>query len=239
MAVAHDAASESHTGTTPSTNQDSFNWTHTPTGTPRGVLVYVFAGNNATNPVTGVTYGGSALSAVTSGEASDTADEPGNCKAYFLGASVPTGAQSVVVSRTNNATEMYATAITVTAAADTEYAGVVTESNNQTLAEENIDDGSPGSDSVRYCGLFAGANTIPAAGANTTLLHSITLSFTRHIEVGRETTAGQGARPVGFSDGTTDDVAAVYLAIREAAGGGGGGEGTPVIARIRSWTEAP
>jgi len=36
-AVANNAASESHTGTTSSTSQASFTWTHTPVGTPRGV----------------------------------------------------------------------------------------------------------------------------------------------------------------------------------------------------------
>jgi hypothetical protein len=41
MAVAHSAASESHTGTTGSTNQASFSWTHVQSGTPQGVLVFV------------------------------------------------------------------------------------------------------------------------------------------------------------------------------------------------------
>lgn len=33
----------------------------------------------------------------------------------------------------------------------------------------------------------------------------------------RETTAGQGSRPVGFSYGTSDDRAAVHLAVREVS----------------------
>src|SRR3989338_6515570 len=86
-AVAHDAASESHTGTTGSTNQASFTWTHTPAGTPRGVLVYVFT-RSATLTVTGVTYGGIAMTAVAGGAAVDTGGEPGRVDAFFLGASV-------------------------------------------------------------------------------------------------------------------------------------------------------
>ena len=39
MAVAHDASVESHTGTTGSTSAASYNWTHTPVGTPRGILI--------------------------------------------------------------------------------------------------------------------------------------------------------------------------------------------------------
>src|SRR3989304_6406980 len=90
-AVAHDAASESHAGTTGSTNQASFPWPHTPAGTPRGVLVNVFT-RSATQTVTGVTYGGVAMTAVAGGVAVDTGGEPGRGDAFFLGAAVPPGA---------------------------------------------------------------------------------------------------------------------------------------------------
>jgi hypothetical protein len=63
MAVAHSAASESHTGTTGSTNQASFSWTHTQSGTPQGVLVFVHTINNASDFVISVTYGGLAMDA--------------------------------------------------------------------------------------------------------------------------------------------------------------------------------
>jgi len=213
-AVAHDAASESHTGTTGSTNQASFTWTHTPAGTPRGVLVYVFT-RSATLTVTGVTYGGIAMTAVAGGAAVDTAGEPGRVDTFFLGASVPTGARPVVVTRTNNATVMYASATTQTAAGDTEVytPGIVLLQQNGAYAVQSVTDGSAGVNSVRYAAGYYGANRVLAAGAGSTLLNNIDIgSYT--FNTARETAAGQGARNVGFT-GASDDRAAVHLAVRE------------------------
>lgn len=230
MAVAHDAVSESHAGTTGSASEASFSWTHTPVGTPRGVLVYTFVNANA-DDATGVTYGGTALTAVPGGRAVDAAaGETGDCKAWFLGSSIPTGAQTVQVTRNNNANVMYAVCVTVTADADTATAGVLLEQEDQTLTEENVDDGSPGTNSLRYMALNSGTSTLPVAagnpgfGANTTDLGADAgIDFGSRIAVVvRETTAGQGSRPVGIEFTAADDVAAVYLAIKESAGGGGG-----------------
>lgn len=221
MAVARDVASESHTGTTGSQSQASFSWSHAAAGSGvKGVVVYVFNLTSSADLTTSVTYGGTAMSAVTSGFAADTSGEQGSCKAYFLGASVPQGTQTVVVNRTNNVAVMYATAATVTAAGDTEYNGVVIEQEDQALAQENIDDGTPGSDSVRFAGTYSGAANITSAlvpGANSTLIGAIDPAANCAMSVW-ETTAGQGARPVGFV-ASSDDVAAVYLAVREISSG--------------------
>ena len=143
-----------------------------------------------------------------------------DCVAYFLGSAVPTGAQSVVVTRTNDAIEMYAAAITVTAGANTETTGVVLLEEDGTFSEQSVDDGSPGTNSVRYAGAHTGSGSVPGVGANTTALVDMDYSATTTaIAVARETTAGQGARLVGFSSGVADDRAAVHLAVREAAAG--------------------
>jgi hypothetical protein len=227
MAVAFDAASESHTGTSGSTSAASFTWTHTPSGTPRGILVYTFSNANA-DDATAVTYGGLSLTAVSGGRAVDTAGEAGDCKTWYLGVGVQLRADDeVVVTRTNNTDEMYAVAITVTANSDTEVyaAGVQTASTDGTLAEVSVTDNSPGSNSVRFGGVNSGLSgivdnpTTPGAnnlsrGTNSTALVSIDFA-NRVIQVVRETTAGQGARSVGFSASTSDDRAAVYLAVRE------------------------
>ena len=212
-AVAHDAASESHAGTTGSTNQASFSWTHTPTGTPRGVLVYVYT-ISATQTVTGVTYGGVAMTQIAGGAAVDTAGEPGRVDTFFLGASVPTGAQSIVVSRTNNAIVVYASAASQTAAGNTEVTGIVLLQENGNYVEQSVDDGSPGANSVRYAAGYSGGNNVLGAGAASTILNSIDFgSFT--ATTARETTAGQGARNVGFTFAASADRAAVHLAVRE------------------------
>lgn len=218
MAVAHDASSPSHAGTGTSASEASFSWTHTPVGTPRGVLVFTFSLTTATEHATGVTYGGVAMAAVSGGSAADTATEPMRCTAWFVGSGIPTGAQTVTVSRTTDTFVMWAVAITVTANGDTEVTGVVLEQENQALTEENINDGSPGTNSLRYVGIASGLGT-PATslttGANSTRLQ-VNDGGSRGAVVTRETTAGQGSRPVGES-GASDDVAAVYLAIREVA----------------------
>ena len=213
MAVAYDASSKS-AGFSTST---PINFTHTPVGTPAGVAVLVACDSTGTDSVTGATYGGSSLTAVSGGFAQDTAGEPGFCKLYFLGSSIPTGARTVSVSTTGSP-NIVCVCITVTASTTTEVytAGIVLLQGDGTLAEQSVDDGSPGTNSVRFAGMFTGLSTPPSAGASSTVIQSeddgvLGASFVR------ETTAGQGSRSVGWSSGTTDDRAAVHFAIRETA----------------------
>lgn len=213
MAVAHSATSESHTGTTGSTNQASFSWTHTQTGTPQGVVVFVHVMNSATDTVTSVTYGGTALTRVSGGAAVDSAGEPGRTDLFFLGNGLASGNQTIVVNRTNNANIMYASAATVTAANETEVTGIILLQGDGTMAEQSVDDGSIGTNSVRYAAAFSGLNAVPTVGANSTSLQSIDIGNQTAALV-RETTAGQGARLVGFTT-ASDDRAAVHVAVRE------------------------
>jgi len=222
MAVAFDAASESHTGTTPSTSEASFSWTHTPSGTPAGVLVFTFS-QTSTHICTAVTYGGVSMSAVSGGAAVDNPGESGATKAWYLASGIPSGAQTVVVTRNNTADEAYAISITVTAGGTTEVytAGIVLLQEDQALAEQAVDDGSPGTNSLRFVGLSSGGVAPTAAvGANSTLLHDLTFGSTYYFGAVRETTAGQGSRSVGFTRTGADDTAAVHLAIREIISAG-------------------
>ncbi len=217
MAVAHDLATESHTGTTGSANEASFSWSHAGAASGvKGVLVFVFQANNTGDDATSVTYGGVALAKVSGGMAADTVTEPGRCTAWFLGSGVPQGTQTVVVARNNNANIMYGIAVTDIAATDTEIytPGIVLLQENGSWAEQNVTDGSPGSNSVRYAGDYTGAVAPNGPGANSTALQSIDLGAFGCAAV-RETTAGQGSRPVGFSNATADDRATVHLAVRE------------------------
>src|SRR3989338_11426029 len=157
------------------------------------------------------------MTGVAGGAAVDTAGEPGRVDTFFLGASIPVGAQSVVVSRTNNATIMYASAATQTAGVDTEVytPGIVLLQNNGTYAVQSVTDVSTGVNSVRYAAGYSGGANVLAAGAGSTILNSIDFgSYT--ATTARETTAGQGARNVGFTYATSDDRAAVHLAVRES-----------------------
>lgn len=237
MAVAFDASSVSGS----SVSQASYSWTHTPTGTPRGVLVYTFVTGSTSDNATAVTYGGVSMTAVSgvNGRATTTgAGLTGDCKAWFLGSSIPTGAQTVSVTRTNNTDTMYGMAFTVTAGANTETNDPQKDelaTGNITLSEKSVTDGqsSGTNNSVRFAGInvsalsvdttSGGPTTAPAdvvaPGASCTHLQSVDLGATCIMGV-RETTAGIGARNVGFYysvfSKTTENVAAVYLAVREA-----------------------
>ena len=217
MAVSPSNISESHTGTSGSVSEDSFSWTHTAALNTRGALVFVFSEGSSGNNVIGVTYDGEAMTAVPGGRAVDTGGENGDCQAWFLGRGTGSGSKTVVVTRTNNTDQMYAVCATVVAGTVlTAVTGVVLLQENQTLAEQNVDDGTPGTNSVRYAGCYSGDPAIAPAGVNSTALHSIDLGA-RGFSVVRETTAGQGSRPVGFLNVLSDDVAAVHLAIKEDA----------------------
>ena len=163
MAVAHSAASESHTGTTGSTNEASFSWTHTQSCTPQGVLVFVHTINNASNTVISVTYGGLALTQVAGAVAIDTGGEPGRTDMFFLGSGLGTGNQTITVNRTNNGRTLYASAATVTAGADVNVTGIQIEDQNQSLSPVAVDDGSSGINSLRYAATYSGRGAVPPA----------------------------------------------------------------------------
>ncbi|MGH9878833.1 MAG: hypothetical protein ACRD5H_14470, partial [Nitrososphaerales archaeon] len=221
MAVAHDAVSESHTGAVGSISQASFNWSHVGAASGiDGVLVFVIGLVTADDDSTAVDYGGIALAKVTGGFAVDTATEPMSCQTWFHGGlDIPQGTQTVTVSRNNNVNELYAVAITQTASVAGQIcavheAGIVLLQGDGTLAEQSVTDGSPGTNSVRYAAAASGLAAFPPTGASSTALHNFDTG-NQTAAVVRETTAGQGARNVGFASGTSDDRAVVHLAIKE------------------------
>ncbi len=109
MAVAFDAFSNVAAGT------GDLSWTHTPVGTPRGVKVDIIE-NGGTNGVSSVTYGGVAMELVAVN--AKTSGEAGTVITYFLGKSIPTGAQTVSII-VSDAVAKRAGAVTVTATTDT------------------------------------------------------------------------------------------------------------------------
>ncbi len=216
MAVAHVTSSQSHASAAFSVSEASFSWTHTTSTDPQGVLILVFQGVSATDAVTSVTYDGTTVPAVSGGRATDTATEPGSVAAYFLGSGVPTtNNPTVVVNRTNNTTTMWAVCSTVTAGTTTEVVGTVLTQENGAIAEQSVDDGTTGVNSVRYAGVFYGGATPAPAGTNSTLLGTTNDAGAYGWTAVQETTAGQGSRLVGCTQATSDDRAGVHLAVRE------------------------
>lgn len=213
----------------------SFNISLTTTSDRCG-LVAVCTYANSGNPIdTGVTLGGVSMALVSGGAASDTATEPGHVRFYFLDNITAGAGTTVTVSRTNNAVVCSAGAWGIAAASACEVytTGIQLVNDNAAYSEKSVDDGSPGTNSLRFaCGYYGGA-TPAGVGANTTSdLADDRTAF--GCSWGHETTAGQGSRSVGFSNVTSDDQASVHLAVRETPAA------TPVIpnvtmAPIGSW----
>ncbi len=111
MSIAYDAASNPTAGT------GNLTWNHTPVGTPKGVLVFVVAANGI-DEVTGVTYGGVSMSEVALSPLLKATAFAMAAHAFFLGSSVPTGVQEVVVTVSSGAAIRQALCYTVTSTQD-------------------------------------------------------------------------------------------------------------------------
>lgn len=131
MAVAFDASSLSTTFTTGNGTS-----THTPVGTPRGVVVQTFQVGGAEDQVGPVDYGGVAMTLVRT-DATSGATESGRVHTHFLGSGIPTGVQTVTVDGTGSRTKIFL-ATTLTAnddtTADTDAGGTANATANPSLA---------------------------------------------------------------------------------------------------------
>lgn len=207
--IALDATSESTEQTTTVT------WTHTPSGTPQGVIVFCIK-QGSPDVFTGALYGASAMTAV--GSAADTAGEAGFIKAFFLGASVPTGAQTVECTSSGGAQEKYGVAITVTAGANVQLAGTTgfcTAAESQ--ANPTCDITGISGASWAAAGLYNGNDLESSVTAGTGLTLGPSLDFTgSYIGVTEYATTEQasGDWTTAFTV-ATDDVAMVGVAIEE------------------------
>jgi hypothetical protein len=219
MAVAFDAVSAGAGGT------GNFNWTHTPVGTPKGAWVFVLQDTGQTDEVTDVTYGGVAMTRVTTGSPTNpvfrdgTGADDGGCYTYFLGASIPTGAQTVAVTVNGTGSLKRGRAGTVTAAADTE----VVDCNSGTGVNANPSLGTL-SLAGRSCFAVLGFWSAEGAVGNITPIAGWTSQNEQTLgngTVGHYTYDTVGTTDVvcGWTHSVSEDFAGHALAIAEAAGG--------------------
>lgn len=98
---------------------DPVTWTHTPTGTPRAILVWIGQRDTEVDHINTVTYGGVAMTRVV--RAIDNSGEFGALDLWRLGAAIPTGPQTVSVDLLTATTDdMYFVSESFTAAGDCE-----------------------------------------------------------------------------------------------------------------------
>lgn len=209
MAVAHDAAST--LGSSTSTQS----WTHTPVGTPKGVLVVV-AENASSDGTSGVTYGGAALSNIASGV--NSSPEAGRVTVWFLGSGLSTGAQTVQVTRTNS-NAYIAAAYTVTT---TTYDTVVVDSdsgNSGNISNVAATMTIPSGLAVYIAaGLWSGEAALTSITDGTGMTRNQSVDFGAQTAVinrrGNYVGTGSADTPITWTQ-SSDDAAYAAVAIRE------------------------
>lgn len=117
MTIAKDAVTD-RTGTSDTAD---YNFTHTPSGAPKGVLVLIQQGGSSTPETVTVTYGGESLSQTPQSPATGVgsgSDSNSVIYGFFLGTGLPTSAQTVAVTKSGS--DGFRTlVITLTAVGDT------------------------------------------------------------------------------------------------------------------------
>lgn len=151
MAIAFDASAE---GIGPT---NSLVFAHTPVGTPKGIIVFVVLTGTSSTIVSGVTYGGTTMTEQAGSPNIESAGEQGQVRCYFLGSSVPTGAQNVVVSLTS-AVAVWAGSISVTATGDTSVVDTDATINGTAVANASCTLSLGGQDCFCAIGFYSGTN---------------------------------------------------------------------------------
>ena len=229
MAVAFDTFVTSAQFTT---TPDPFTVSYVPSGTPRGILIFGFSMNAGTDVEfdATATYGGVTAARTSPGFAGDTVGEPVAVCCYFLGASVPTGTQTVSVGHSASANPKYVMAVGLTAAADLEVLDAEVLSGAGTNPQVTLDSGA--TTAIR---VFAASSGLNAPGNLTIISGGTAVSSAdagaRVWVSGRQTTPGSGSTAVGWT-ATTASRAMVGVAVAEVAGAV---TGRPVRRRRSSW----
>ena len=174
MALAHDANTRWPTtdGTTGVNSVDTTTgtrtFTHTPSGTPKGVVVVVLA-SSTTQPVSEVWYGGYRMDLTIS---TTEATEAGGVWIYTLTkVEVPTGAQTVTLFDATSASK-WATCSTVTAATTGTQVYNSTQNTSASAANPTTQITGYAGTAMSYSGLHSGAAAPATAMGAGTLQHS-------------------------------------------------------------------
>jgi len=210
--IVFDAVTEG-TGTT------SLSWTHTPTGTPRGVVGFCINTASAVDVFSGATYGGTAMTKIA--DADDSVTEPGFTEAYFLGASIPAGAQTMVCTVASGSESKWGVVFTVTADGDTQTAGagfcVAESANGAGIDDPSCTIGSITGSSWAVAAAYSGLGAEGNISAGTGFSFSLTEDLGNFIGVSerRTTQLVGGDQIVGLVTSGADDIAMVAVALEE------------------------
>ncbi len=206
MSVSEDAVSfRSYTSNTSST-------THTPGGTPTGVLVAIAQQGSGADSVTSVTYGGVALSRVRSERDTGDVGDLGRTYLYFKGSGIPSGAQTLLISL-GSSREQAAWCVTFLAD-DPEVSVVAHNGRSDSVDDPGVTLATPTDyEGFVYAILFSGGNLLAqtTAGSGYTLRDGSVAGghqFSAASHAVLESGAKSGASVVAnFATTVADDVA--------------------------------
>lgn len=207
MTLAYDAQSNSTLGT------GTLSWTHTPSGTPAGALVQIIQDGSSAHQITGVTYGGTAMTASTDVQNTLTA---GRVYTYFLGSSVPTGAQTVEVTVSGSSLKV-AGCVTVTGAYDIRISD--TSTTQGTLANPTVTV-TVGTGITGY--VVAALHSAESVGGDLSVGSGTTQVLEQDFGaqhagmLRRNSTDTAGDVTVGWTDAVAEDSAIVGVVLSEA-----------------------
>lgn len=216
--VGFDAATESvRTGT-----ENPYTFDHTPSGTPRGIVLTISHGGTGTDVISNVTYGGVTMTRLQTNN--DGAIEVGRSYVYFLGSSIPTGTQTVSAGTNGDTADMHFVAYSLTANDDTE--SIDADGISGDAANPSVTLQYTGRVAIAIAALYGGGSApsafTPNGNCSTVHDHDLGAFYSESI---RQTTPGSSDFAIGGT-AATDDVAFSAVAIAELAGGGGGCTGT-------------
>ncbi len=186
---------------------------HTPVGTPRGVIVYVIHVAESTTDVVGITYGGTSMTQV--GTASSASGEPVAIDTYFLGSSISTGTQTVSVDHDATGGRKRTVVITFTASADTEVKAHGGDGNTTANPSVTINSGTD----ATYTAALATGRGVPSQvtpGTGMTELSEIDLGSLLMSVIRATTDPTSGSTAMAWTV-AADDWAVYATAVGEVA----------------------
>jgi len=214
MAVAYDAFTASAAGT------GDFSFTHTPVGTPRGALLFLVQGDAGDDQMSSTpTYGGVNMTEVALSPNLKAAAEAGGVHCYHLGASIPTGAQTVAATVGGAGTKI-AYLITTTADRDTEVVDTDASINSDSVQTPTAVLSLGGVSCFCCIGAFwGGAASTVAPNTGWTSRNENAFAATVGLCYTYDT-VGTSDVTIGYTNTASNDAIVFGIAIREAAAGG-------------------
>ena len=184
---------------------------HTPVGTPKGAVVVIVGGAYDVDEVTGVTYGGTAMTRTV--RAQDSAVELGVAYIYFLGSSVPTGAQDVVASysQAGNQCEKVIGVYTLTGTGDLSVLDYGAVNDDATNPSSSLNAGAV--TGIAIAGLYSGQDEVSYVTEGTGVTEDGTHDWGAYTGYfGHQATPATGVFSIGWT-AASDDVALVAVMV--------------------------